>query len=316
MDKKINKILTACRGLTFGIFPLDENLTLWQKAVNDEITSLCRELPKSQQASALIFLMNYSGISIGSEMNFFQNYFPPSWTILSHLAASEQNPGSENFPTHLRAHAMAMFLHSLEDHLVDKEIPSDNLTLLLHGEAWHRYRSALEEIMGKDKARRELTMNHLDRYFASISTGPKEPSLQGYCRHFRDQMATWTVTPLLMKGKKANDLAEAYESFGIAWRLLDDLNDLEDDILQGTRNACYYILEEQWRNLYDNQEDPRDYEELIKHLTQADHLETIITLIRNFLIEGSRAARHAGIPAFGDELEQMALPITKALEDQ
>ncbi len=316
MDRKINKILTACRGLTFGTFPLGNNRTLWQKAVNDEMTSLCRGLPKSQQASALIFLMNYSSISIGSEMNFFQNYFPPSWTILSHLAAPGKNPGPENFLPYIRAHAMAMFLHSLEDHLVDKEIPPDNLTLLLHGEAWHRYRSALKKIVGEDQARRKLVENHLDRYFASINSEPEEASIEGYCRHFRNQMATWTVTPLLMKEKKVNDLAEAYESFGIAWRLLDDLNDLEDDILQGTRNACYYILEEQWRNLYDNQEDPRDYDELIKHLTHAGHLETIISLVRNFLFKGSSAARRAGVPAFGEELEQMALPITKALEDQ
>ena len=318
---QVNKNITAlCRNLNFGALSLDEKLTGWQRAFNDEITLLCRGLPASQQASALMFLMRYSGITIGAEMNFFKNYYHPSWTILAHVVKKSGGGKPENFPHFIRAHAMAMFLHSLEDHMTDAEIRTDNLTLLLHGEAWRRYRNSLDQVCGDDQNLKEVVDTHLDRYFSSIGTNPEDETLEGYCDHFRDQMATTTLVVSLLAiktpfaGQKTGHIIKAFECFGIAWRLLDDLNDLEKDIPDGTKSALYYLLEEQWRNLYDLQESPRDSEEILKYLAAAGTLKKALLLTINFLDRGAEAAGSAGITLYKSELTQLSEPLRKAGE--
>ncbi len=318
MNTSIESILQKYRTLDFGPVPVKREFEPWRKKLNEEITILCRKLPKSQQAPALIFLMKYARISIGEELNIFKNYYPPSWTILCHLAADEGNGDVSNFPHHIRSLAMAMFLHSLEDHLTDEEIATSNLTLLIHGEAWHRYRRGLEEIEKEVEGGGEIIGHHLDDYFSSIDSGTVTATIGGYCDHFRKQMATWTLSTLLMKEVitreiPADELREAYESFGIAWRLLDDLNDLGDDIADGTRGACYYCLDEPWRQLYDLQEHPRDREELIKYMAAGGALEQVLELTAEHLRKGDDAARRAGIAGFGEELKILAAPIEAAL---
>ena len=322
MKKSYPAILDHYRTLDFSQPMLDKRLLSWQKAFNDEITSLCRGLPASQQAGALIFLMNYSGITIGTDMDFFKNYYHPAWTILAHIAEAGASDGTpDNFPHHIRAHAMAMFLHSLEDHLTDEEIRTDNRTLLLHGEAWRRYRNALDAITREEQNRRMMTEEYLDRYFSTIAVPPEEETLEGYCNHFRDQMATWTLTPFLLAqeagvGIDPEFLCEAYEAFGIAWRLLDDLNDLEEDLAKGTRSAAYYVLEPQWQALFNLRENPRDMEELLKHLVNGEGLEELRALVAGFLSQGTEAAQSAQLAAFGAELKHLAAPVEKPLELQ
>ena len=48
-------------------------------------------------------------------------------------------------------------------------------------------------------------------------------------------------------------IQSAYGSFGIAWRLLDDLRDIETDMMKGVNSAVYVCLPEDKRQLWDKQ---------------------------------------------------------------
>jgi len=70
-------------------------------------------------------------------------------------------------------------------------------------------------------------------------------------------MATWLIIPALL-ARKMNISADAaasilsgYESFGIAWRLLDDVIDLEADIKKGVRSSVYWALSDDARKMWD-----------------------------------------------------------------
>jgi hypothetical protein len=46
------------------------------------------------------------------------------------------------------------------------------------------------------------------------------------------------------------DLQIAYGSFGIAWRLLDDIRDIGDDMKKGSHSSLYYCLPVRLRTLW------------------------------------------------------------------
>jgi hypothetical protein len=73
-------------------------------------------------------------------------------------------------------------------------------------------------------------------------------SFDEYCDLFRKQMALGMVTPTLLCMKMTGmsdftrDLQIAYGSFGISWRLLDDLRDIGEDMQKGSHSSLYYCL--------------------------------------------------------------------------
>ena len=70
-------------------------------------------------------------------------------------------------------------------------------------------------------------------------------------------MATWLIVPVLMTKKMTTNeeftyaIQTAYGSFGIAWRLLDDIKDIETDMMKSTHSSIYICLPEDTKNLWD-----------------------------------------------------------------
>ena len=95
-----------------------------------------------------------------------------------------------------------------------------------------------------------MVRGFIDSYYSSIGQSEEIQTLDRYCDLFRKQMATWVIVPVLMTKKMAADeklthaIQTAYGSFGIAWRLLDDLKDIETDMLNGDQSAIYICLPE------------------------------------------------------------------------
>ena len=69
-------------------------------------------------------------------------------------------------------------------------------------------------------------------------------------------MATWLIVPALLTKTVSPEteftqaVQNAYCSFGIAWRLLDDINDIEKDMTKGTHSAVYLCLPENIRSCW------------------------------------------------------------------
>ncbi len=218
---------------------------------NSQIMKLVRSLPRSMQTNAMLFTMEYTGISMGQPLDFFRRYYAPAWSVLHCIGESPMAVLTFSGDARERgvcAHAMAMFLHSLDDHLHDGQIPSSHLMLLIRSQAWFCMRQALADFARTVPDGPVLAEGLLDTYYTGITAGEDPLSLDEYCERFRQQMATWLIVPVLTalgvsrNGELASGVRAAYESFGIAWRLLDDLQDLGKDMLSDERSAVYVAL--------------------------------------------------------------------------
>ena len=94
----------------------------------------------------------------------------------------------------------------------------------------------------------------MDDYYSSLQDSKGLKSLDSYCDLFRRQMAIGMVAPILLSMKMTGmsdftrDIEIAYGSFGIAWRLLDDIRDIGGDIEKGSHSAIYFCLPEKIRS--------------------------------------------------------------------
>jgi hypothetical protein len=324
MEHKKRNFLSSCAQTDFGRIPLTRTEKAFYKRFNAEILSLCRSLPNSVQTDALLFLMRYSGITLGQELDFFSNYYPPAWSILywlSHMDNLAKRLKGRDVTSAVTAQSMAMLLHSLDDHLTDNQISVSLLTLLLRSQAWTIMNQAFcnlsEDLPGGTSKLRSL----VDDYYAGIRDSEGPASLDSYCDRFRKQMALGMVAPILLSMKVAgksdftNDLQIAYGSFGISWRLLDDIRDIGNDIKRGSPSAIYLCLPKKIRTLWNapsatnrtgagNSTKP-----ILNHILERGLVETIKDRICTELDTAASIVETYNLRGFAREFRYLALPL-------
>ncbi|MFH0997211.1 MAG: hypothetical protein V1844_17205 [Pseudomonadota bacterium] len=229
---------------------------------SNEILSLCRDLPKSLQTDAMLFLMQYSGLNPGDKLDFFANYYPPVWSILYWLnceyTLTAKRLTKGDVANAVTAQSMAMLLHSLDDHLIDGQVSVSQLTLLLRSQAWTIMNRAFCNLVEGVPAGVKTVQRFIDEYYASFQEPKELKALDTYCDLFRRQMAIGMVAPILLSMKRTcisdftRDMEIAYGSFGIAWRLLDDIRDIDDDIKKRSHSSIYLCLPEKLRTHWNN----------------------------------------------------------------
>jgi hypothetical protein len=262
MKGRIRDFLLYCKTIDFGRGELSKMENTFYRRFSNEILSLCRSLPQSVQTDSMLFLMQYSGLNLGDELDFYANYYPPTWSILYWLCqdctVSTKRLKKGDVASAVTAQSMAMFLHSLDDHLTDGQVSVSPLSLLLRSQAWTIMNRAFCNLAEGIPAGEKTVRSFIDEYYSSIQD-PKGPkSLDNYCDLFRRQMAIGMVAPILMSMKMTavsdftRDIETAYGSFGIAWRLLDDIKDIRVDIEKGAHSAIYLCLPEKMRTHWNN----------------------------------------------------------------
>ena len=70
------------------------------------------------------------------------------------------------------AHAMALFLHLLDDHLNDGQLPASHLLLLLRSQAWWRMKTALNQMVADVATGERIVNDAFDAYYGSIGSPP------------------------------------------------------------------------------------------------------------------------------------------------
>ena len=251
MHDEFKELLGFCSAIGFGKIRLSAAQKKFCSELNDELISLCRTLPESMQTDALLFMMNYLKTSMNEGVDFFRYFYVPAWSIIFWLIQDSRQkkvlaPGDIKLAK--TAHAMAMLLHPLDDHLIDKELPVNHLTLLLRSQAWMIMDKAFHSLAGGIDKGPGIVQGYIDDYYSSICLSGGIDSLDRYCDIFRKQMATWLITPALMLKKMGADekymnaVMTAYSSFGVAWRLLDDINDLQSDMIKGGHSSVCVCL--------------------------------------------------------------------------
>lgn len=229
--------------------------------LNNEIVLVIKSLPASVQTRVLLGLMNHLGLSTRNGTDFFKGFYTPIWSILYWLLVSF--PGNPKLPAAALSniktvHACVMLLHLLDDHLNDGEIPPTHLMLLLRSQVWMFMNQALKTLTERISRGAEIAQGFLDDYYAAMVESQGIDSLDAYCDLFKKQMGTGFIAPVLMITKMAADdrlieaVKAAYSSFGTAWRLLDDLQDIAQDLQTETKSAVYYCLPADGRRYWEN----------------------------------------------------------------
>jgi hypothetical protein len=140
MKSRIRDFLRNCETIDFGKAKLSKAESVFYRRFSNEIFSFCRSLPLSAQTDAMFFLMKYSGLNLGDELDFFANYYSPTWSIIYWLTQNRSLPKmrlkKEDVKSAITGQSMAMFLHSLDDHLSDHQFSISPLNLLLRSQAW------------------------------------------------------------------------------------------------------------------------------------------------------------------------------------
>jgi MoaA/NifB/PqqE/SkfB family radical SAM enzyme len=238
--------------IDFGAVSLSDAQQRFYRRFNEANVTLCGTLPDAVRQDALVFLKRYSGMRNNQRLDFYKNYYPPAWSIIYWLVHRDRRTGSrltaEDVTHAVAAHAMAMNLHSLDDHINDGEVPANHLTLLLRSQSWMMMNTSLGRLAARVDGGEGIVRDFLNDYYAGIHRPEACASLDSYCERFRKQMATWVITPVLISNIMDHDdtvtagVQSAYESFGIAWRLLDDIHDIAQDMAAGVRTAVYHCL--------------------------------------------------------------------------
>lgn len=245
--------------IRFGNVPLTDAGEAFRHAMNQVMINFIQSLPTPMHTDAIIFFKQHFKVPFFPEVDFLCNYYVPAWSILYWIEQEAYLKGSitqEGYHKAKVVHAMALFLHPLDDHLNDGQLATSHLTLLLRSQAWALMTNALNRLA--DGIEEEaIVSGFINEYYASIGAPPEINTLDGYCTHFQKQMATGMIAPTLLALKLSADktfcetLQQAYGAFGIAWRLLDDLQDMESDWLNGSRSAVYYCMDVHLRNEWD-----------------------------------------------------------------
>jgi hypothetical protein len=312
----------AAPSVRFGQVALTEEVALFRHAMNREMMAFFRSLPPSTHTDAVVFCMQHFRTPFFPAFDYFRNYPAPAWSVLHWIERHDAGrlPLAPEADCLARtAHAMALFLHPLDDHLNDGQLPATHLHLLLRSQAWFRMHTALERLAIDVPEGAALVRGFIDAYYASIGSPPAIPTLDGYGTHFRNQMATGLIVPVLMAKMRSGDafalaIETAYGAFGIAWRLLDDLQDMAADMASGSHSAIYFCLpaaiQKQW-DQPSRRDDRARHDAILTAVKNGGIVETITVKIRTELTQAASAMDAVQMTGLAEELRCLARPFTE-----
>lgn len=324
MIDRLEDFLLCCEAMDFGKVSLAREECLFYRRFGNEIFSLCRSLPKSAQTDAMLFLMHYSGVRLGDEADFFANYYSPIWSIIywlnkDHRFARNQLT-AEDVTNAITGHTMAMFLHSLDDHLTDRQVGVSPLTLLLRSSAWEIMNRAFFALSAGVQGGERIVRHSIDNYYSANQDSGQADSLEAYSDVFLRQMGILMPSPVLLSMKLegtsdfTKNMETAYGSFGVAWRLLDDIKDIREDMKRAAESAVYLSLPDNLKSLWKDglsghQNTPNDsVNTVLEYVWQYGLIDSIRRRIVSELERATRIAQAHGLYGLASEFRCLASP--------
>lgn len=326
MADNIINFLAYCSKMNFGPVSLTDREKDFCTDLNNEIFSLFKSLPESTRTDALLFLMRFFRIPFGEKFSIFMQYYVPAWSVIYWIIQCfphDKDLEAEDRKRAITAHTMALLLHPLDDHLNDGQIPISHLTLLFRSQAWMIMNNTLKRLADEIDGGEEIVQGFMNDYYSSIRNSKEIPLLDNYCEHFRKQMATWLIVPVLVTKMKTNNeeftyaIQNAYESFGIAWRLLDDINDIQIDMMKGAHSSIYTCLPESIRNYWDKDKEAKknSYSKVIlDYILENSVIERIKERICNELDLAASTADNCNMIGWADEFRCLLSPLKDGRE--
>ncbi|MEJ2364324.1 MAG: hypothetical protein P8017_06530 [Deltaproteobacteria bacterium] len=327
MEKTFEDLLSLCSEIDFGHIRLQDGEKEFSRQLNSRLFSLCKSMPEPVQRAAVLFLARYARISFDHEINFFRGFYAPAWSIIYWLnhADDEGRLSEDDVTDATTAHAMAMMLHSLDDHLNDGDMSATHLTLLLRSQAWLTMTTFFARLASRLPDGDKIVKHYIDNYYSAICDAESADSFDGYCLQFGRQMGTWMVVPVLLAKRMSEKreiikiIQRLYRSFGIAWRLLDDINDISNDMVRGIHSSIYFCLSERIKTYWDknhNRALPLVNSEqsiILKYIVDNGVIRILIRRIGEELASAAVLADGHYLAGWADEIRCLSKPLNNSL---
>ncbi|MBI4228316.1 MAG: class 1 isoprenoid biosynthesis enzyme [Deltaproteobacteria bacterium] len=321
MNDIIQSLLLSCSQIEFGEVNISEGEKDFFREWNNELILLCNSLPESIRTDALLFLMKYLKTPLTGELNFFRFVYVPTWSIIYWLiqcVSTDKGMAEKDIKNAITGHSMAVFLHHLDHQITDNGLPATHLALLIRSHSWVIMNNAFKSLTNGVRGGRAIVQSSVDDYYSGICNSAQVQTLDDYCDLFRKQMATWLVVPVILAKKITRDkkfagvVRMAYESFGIAWRLLDDIQDLQSDMRSGKKSSLYICLPETVRSHWEQSDKTNlnkrfDCERIVlEYIVQAKVVNRLKEKIYSELELAACVVDEYGMTALADELRSLS----------
>lgn len=302
----------------FGTIQLSAEQCEFYAALNDAVITVFKELPPCMHTDATLFMHNYSHLDIGDELDIFKNYYPPAWTSVFWLHSLCDTVSESEKKSLITSQAMAMYLHSIDDHLTDSEIDISAFTILLRSELWKTMRNNMSSCASLIPNGEAIAATYIDKYYRSNYFAPEIATLEDYCELFREQMATWTIIPIVTatlasRGEQfTKDCAHAYEAFGIAWRLLDDLQDFKQDFSHKRKTALFYLLPDEYRRHWLHH--TLDIDSMNSFMMENNIQKLVLQTIIQYLNQSAALCTQNDLSGLADEFSALVSPLQEDIK--
>src|SRR5438876_2059154 len=243
---------TEFTAIGFGrVYTIQETAQL-QRDLNSILDNTVGALPSSLAGKSAALLDVYSG----GRKDFFSLFYVPIWSFLHWMFVDRPDASADLKNTARTAHAMSLFLHLWDDHLCDGQLEVDIARLQLRTIAWQRFTAAAYKLCNLVGQPSEVVDEHANEYLSSQSGSAKVADVDNYLQLFSRQIATWTLVPRLLDhwlgdAQNSNSLQNLIDLFAGCWRLVDDIQDINIDLLAGKRNAVWYQLDSAGRTRWE-----------------------------------------------------------------
>ena len=291
------------------------------RQMNRWVIDLCRRLPAPLRDQAVLTVQQHLPRSRADGIaNFFDQYYPLSWSTLHWLVDSARLESARALlgPA-LRAQAAALFLHQFDDHLVDGQILLDNLTLQLRTEAWMSFREDVDRLASRIEDGPAIASSMISDYLVTIYQPPECCDLAAFEAAYRAELHTVLLTFALIaqvSGYDRDKVVTMAESAGLAWRHLDDLRDWAADARAGKLSRLYHSLpasgQTAWHQCVGRPADALEWHVLRGELDKLGGT-VVLSPINNHLDAAATAATALGLPGLARGFRTMAAPLKEVL---
>jgi hypothetical protein len=313
--------VAQCATINFGKVSLNPDQTQALSLMNRQIIELCRSLPAPLRDSGLLAIQqHFTGFQLANLTNFFTKFYVPSWSLIYWMQQANPMLSEAELEQAICAQGLAYFLHMLDDHISDGQIPISHLLLQLRTHAWTTFTRMAQQLAQPLSEGDTIIQTTLDRYFTGIHNPSEVAGSEAYAGLFRQQLSTTLVIPLLVAhrtGCQVAPLQQAYEEFCIAWRLLDDLRDCAEDTFAGQKSGIYHLLTPEYQVLWAAcrglDETAESWLILRDYLEQSGVLQTLIEQTIDRLDQAQIAAIDCGLTDYAQEMIALSVPLTEAI---
>jgi hypothetical protein len=315
---------TKFREIRFAKVELDPELIGLRRQLSDILASTASKLPALPRQELKSIINAYAG----GKNDFFALFYVPVWSFLHWApAVAQREVAGEALSEAKTAHALSLFLHLWDDHLCDGQLPPNLLRLQFRTLAWQRFMSAAYRLCEFLFLPRSLVDAAVASYLNSHHAPTVVKNIDEYCSQFSDEFAICTMIPRLLghgafTAASADDLHRAIDLFSVSWRLLDDVQDIDADVMADKRTAVWLELDEpgrtRWKHcrdasLHDGKLNTSAWAELCDAISDSGCLPRLLSRIDRTMSEAVEIANVNRWPELVRELEQMRRGITKAL---